>query len=74
MEVLADASFEDIELSTLLIILDQEYLHIESELDLFNAIAQYADKHGYIKPASEYMQTFRFRFGNINYFAIYSQR
>lgn len=53
MEILADVSFyEDIELSTLLTILDQEYLHIESELDLFNAISQYADKHDYGKPIS----------------------
>lgn len=53
MDILADVSFEDIELSTLLTILDQEYLHIESELDLFNAISQYADKHDYGKPISE---------------------
>lgn len=52
MDILSDPSFEDIELSTLLTILDQEYLHIESELDLFNAIAQYADKHDYRKPIS----------------------
>lgn len=52
MEILSDVSFEDIELSTLLTILDQEYLHIDSEIDLFNAISQYAEKHDYRKPIS----------------------
>lgn len=53
MDILSDASFEDIELSTLLTILDQEYLHIDSELDLFNAMAHYADKHDYRKPITK---------------------
>lgn len=54
MDILTNATFEDIELTTLLTILDQEYLHIESELDLFNAIVHYADKHEYMKPISKW--------------------
>lgn len=46
-EMLADPTFEDIELSTLLTILDQEYLQINSELDLFMALTRYAEKHDY---------------------------
>lgn len=51
-EILEDSTFEDIELSTLLTILDQEYLSIESELDLFMAMTRYAEKHDYGKPIS----------------------
>lgn len=47
--MLADASFEEIELSTLLTILNQEYLQISSELDLFLALTRYAEKHDYGK-------------------------
>lgn len=49
-DVLADTSFDDIELTTLHTILNQEYLHIESELDLFLALTRYAEKHDYGKP------------------------
>lgn len=48
--MLVDPSFEELELTTLLIILDQEYLHISSELDLFMALTRYAEKHDYGKP------------------------
>lgn len=48
--MLSDPSFEDIDLSTLLTILDQEYLQINSELDLFKALTRYAEKHEYGKP------------------------
>lgn len=48
--MLTEPSFEDIELSTLLTILDQEYLQISSELDLFMALTRYAVKHNYGKP------------------------
>lgn len=44
-EMLADASFEDIQLTTLLTILEQDYLLIGSELDLFLALQRYAQKH-----------------------------
>lgn len=47
--MLADSSFEEIELSTLLTILNQEYLQISSELDLFLALTRYAEKHEYGK-------------------------
>lgn len=47
--MLADASFEEIELSTLLTILNQEYLQISSEMDLFLALTRYAEKHDYGK-------------------------
>lgn len=53
-DILADPSFEEIELSTLHKILDQEFLHIESELDLFMALTRYADKHDYGKPICKY--------------------
>ena len=46
MEVIQEASFEDIEMNTFLTILDQDYLHIDNELDLFFALTRYAVKHG----------------------------
>lgn len=42
-------SFEDIELPTLMTILEQDFLHIDSELDLFLALARYAEKHNHGK-------------------------
>lgn len=53
--MLADASFEEIELSTLLTILNQEYLQISSEMDLFLALTRYAEKHDYGKLMCESM-------------------
>lgn len=44
-EVLAETSFEEVELSTILTILDQDVLNIKSELELFAAICKYAAKH-----------------------------
>ena len=41
-----DSSFDDVELSTILTILDQDALNIESELNLFCALNRYAEKHG----------------------------
>ncbi|XP_054087498.1 uncharacterized protein LOC105212840 isoform X2 [Zeugodacus cucurbitae] len=41
-DVLADPSFVDIEISTLMAILDQDRLNITSELELFNALVKYA--------------------------------
>lgn len=46
-EMLVDCSFDEIQLSTLLTVLEQEYLQIGSELDLFVAVARYAEKHEY---------------------------
>lgn len=48
-DVLQSPSFEDVELSTVLAILDQECLHIDSEMDLFCALVRYAEKHGHGK-------------------------
>lgn len=45
IEVLVNNSFYDVELSTILTIFDQEELNINSELDLFTAIARYASRH-----------------------------
>ncbi|XP_058442808.1 uncharacterized protein LOC131425173 [Malaya genurostris] len=46
MDVIQDSSFEDVELSTIVTILDQDVLNIDSELNLFWAINKYAEKHG----------------------------
>lgn len=43
-EVLKDASFEDVETGTILTMLDQEYLTISSELELFQALTRLAAK------------------------------
>lgn len=48
-DVLTDSSFEDVELSTILTILDQDDLVIDSELDLFLALVRYAEKHDHGK-------------------------
>lgn len=48
MDVLTHTSFEDIELCTIMTILDQDFLSIDSELDLFLALARYAEKHGHV--------------------------
>ncbi|XP_058810976.1 uncharacterized protein LOC131675853 [Topomyia yanbarensis] len=46
IDVIQDSSFEDVELSTIITILDQDVLNIDSELNLFWAINKYAEKHG----------------------------
>ncbi|KAH8366971.1 hypothetical protein KR200_012095 [Drosophila serrata] len=45
-EVLSDPSFLDIEVSTLMAILDQNRLNIDSELDLFNCLLKFASERG----------------------------
>lgn len=45
MDVIVDPSFEEIELSTLITILDQDALTIDNELSLFSALNRYAEKH-----------------------------
>ncbi|XP_070140438.1 uncharacterized protein [Drosophila kikkawai] len=45
-EVLSDPSFLDIEVSTLIAILDQNRLNIDSELDLFNCLLKFASERG----------------------------
>jgi hypothetical protein len=40
--VLQESSFEEVELSTLMIILEQDELTVSSELDLFNAAQRWA--------------------------------
>lgn len=39
-----ESSFDDVELSTILTVFDQDHLNIESELDLFNALTRYASR------------------------------
>ncbi|XP_037824639.1 BTB/POZ domain-containing protein 6-A-like [Lucilia sericata] len=48
-EVLADASFSDIKMSTMVFILDQDKLNINTELDLFNALRRLAIKKELLK-------------------------
>ncbi|EFA04408.1 BTB/POZ domain-containing protein 6 isoform X1 [Tribolium castaneum] len=44
-EVLSESSFDDVELSTILTVFDQDELNISSELELFSAISRYAARH-----------------------------
>ncbi|KAJ8917550.1 hypothetical protein NQ315_005599 [Exocentrus adspersus] len=44
-EVLSESSFDDVELSTILTVFDQDELNINSELELFSAISRYAARH-----------------------------
>lgn len=53
-DVLASPSFEEVELSTVLTILDQDCLVINSEMDLFLALVRYAEKHGHGKLICKY--------------------
>lgn len=43
-EVLSESSFDDVELSTIIAVFDQEHLNIETELDLFNALTRYSSR------------------------------
>jgi hypothetical protein len=43
-----DSSFDDVDLTTVITILDQDVLTIDSEIDLFFAVNRYAEKHGLI--------------------------
>lgn len=44
LEVLSETSFDDVELSTVITVLDQEHLNVESELDLFSALTRYSSR------------------------------
>lgn len=46
LDVIQDSSFEEVELSTIITILDQDDLNVDSELSLFFALNRYAEKHG----------------------------
>ncbi|XP_058824697.1 BTB/POZ domain-containing protein 2-like [Topomyia yanbarensis] len=45
-QVINDASFMELELSTIIEIFDQKYLAIETELDLYKALSKYSSHHG----------------------------
>uniref|UniRef100_A0A1B0D8G4 Uncharacterized protein n=1 Tax=Phlebotomus papatasi TaxID=29031 RepID=A0A1B0D8G4_PHLPP len=45
MEVIKDTSFEKVEVSTIHMILDQEFLNVDSELSIYFALIQYSEKH-----------------------------
>lgn len=51
-DVVQDSSFEEVELSTIITILDQDALNIDSELEIFFAINRYAEKHGLLNQSS----------------------
>lgn len=46
LDVIQDTSFEEVELSTIITILDQDDLNVDNELSLFFALNRYAEKHG----------------------------
>ncbi|EDW26565.1 GL12915 [Drosophila persimilis] len=52
-EVLLDPSFMDIEVSTLMAILDQNRLNIDSELDLFNCLLKFASERGILNESGQ---------------------
>ncbi|EDX02985.1 uncharacterized protein LOC6526060 [Drosophila yakuba] len=52
-EVLSDPSFLDIEISTLMAILDQNRLNIDSELDLFNCLLKFASERGILNESGQ---------------------
>lgn len=45
--MLSESSFDDVELSTILTVMDQDELNINSELELFSALTRYAEKHNH---------------------------
>lgn len=45
MAVIGDSSFEEVELSTVITILDQDALNVDNELSLFFALNRFAEKH-----------------------------
>ncbi|XP_066138611.1 BTB/POZ domain-containing protein 1 isoform X2 [Euwallacea fornicatus] len=47
-EVLNETTFEDVELTTVITVLEQEELNVNSELDLFAAICRYASRNNQI--------------------------
>ncbi|XP_017100755.2 uncharacterized protein [Drosophila bipectinata] len=52
-EVLSDPSFLDIEVPTLMAILDQNRLNIDSELDLFNCLLKFANERGMLNESGQ---------------------
>jgi hypothetical protein len=46
LDVIGDPSFEEVELSTIITILDQDALNVDNELNLFFALNRFAEKHG----------------------------
>lgn len=46
-EVLMESSFDEVELSTILTVFDQDHLNITTELELFNALSRYAARHNH---------------------------
>jgi BTB And C-terminal Kelch len=46
MDIINDSSFEEVELSTIITILDQDDLNVDNELSLFFALNRFAEKHG----------------------------
>lgn len=53
MDVIQDSSFEEVELSTIITILDQDDLNVDSELSLFFELNRFAEKHGFRHESSE---------------------
>lgn len=53
MDVIQDTSFEDVELSTIITILDQDALNVDNELNLFFALNRFSDKHGLSEPVTD---------------------
>jgi len=47
-QVLNEPSFEDVELSTVITLFEQEELNIQSEIDLFAAISRYATRYNQV--------------------------
>lgn len=43
--MLSDSSFEEVELSTIITVFEQDALNIESELELFNGLSKYANRN-----------------------------
>lgn len=42
--MLTESSFDDVELSTIITVFDQDQLNIDTELDLFNALTRYSGR------------------------------
>lgn len=53
MDVIQDSSFEEVELSTIITILDQDDLNVDNELSLFFALNRFAEKHGFRHDSAE---------------------
>jgi hypothetical protein len=53
--VLQEPSFEEVELSTLTVVLEQEELTVSSELELFNAAQRWATRECIRKGMSQFL-------------------